>query len=224
MPMRPLPLSPLTPWYVVAATVVDLVVRGPVCAACVTLACFGSFQTMMAKLQWHDRTLFVVATSVIHLLLYVCLNGLFMACRAYGWAPDHELPRAPGQLPSTQLVRKTIVLGLLNQLTIQPLSAYLLFPAFAYFGSPSSQAPLPSFAVLCWQFSACYWCNDLFFYLSHRLLHVPVLYRAIHKQHHEYTGSIGFAAEYAHPVEGVISNSLPSVMGAVLTGTRVLQR
>lgn len=41
------------------------------------------------------------------------------------------------------------------------------------------------------------------FYLTHRSLHHKSLYARFHKQHHEYTGTIGFAAEYAHPFETV---------------------
>ena len=44
---------------------------------------------------------------------------------------------------------------------------------------------------------------DTSFYWSHRLLHHPRLYKHFHKQHHEYRGTIGFAAEYAHFVEQV---------------------
>jgi sterol desaturase/sphingolipid hydroxylase (fatty acid hydroxylase superfamily) len=54
---------------------------------------------------------------------------------------------------------------------------------------------------------------------SHRLLHaVPSLYRLIHKQHHQYRGSIGFAAECAHPIEQIVSNQFPTAGGAMLFG------
>ena len=41
------------------------------------------------------------------------------------------------------------------------------------------------------------------FYFAHRALHHPALYARFHKQHHEYKGSVGFAAEYATLVEQV---------------------
>jgi sterol desaturase/sphingolipid hydroxylase (fatty acid hydroxylase superfamily) len=41
------------------------------------------------------------------------------------------------------------------------------------------------------------------FYWIHRALHHPTLYKHIHKQHHEYKGTIGFATEYATPAEQV---------------------
>ena len=38
------------------------------------------------------------------------------------------------------------------------------------------------------------------------------------RQHHKYNGSIGFAAEYAHPVEQLLSNQLPTIGGALFFG------
>lgn len=40
----------------------------------------------------------------------------------------------------------------------------------------------------------------------------------IHKKHHEFKGTIGFAAEYAHPVEQLLANIIPSVGGMVFFG------
>ena len=60
------------------------------------------------------------------------------------------------------------------------------------------------------------------FYWSHRLLHHPSVYKSWHKQHHEYRGSIGFAAEYAHFVEQVVSNYLSSAGLIIVLGAHPL--
>jgi len=66
---------------------------------------------------------------------------------------------------------------------------------------------------------AAFFFNDIGFYLTHRALHAhPFIYKHIHKQHHEYSGSIGLAAEYANPVESLISNIIPSLGGVILFG------
>jgi sterol desaturase/sphingolipid hydroxylase (fatty acid hydroxylase superfamily) len=74
---------------------------------------------------------------------------------------------------------------------------------FEYFGTPAAAAPLPSLLSLFWQFFVCAFINDIGFYWSHRLFHTPFFYQRYHKKHHQYTGTIGFAAEYAHPMEQV---------------------
>ena len=60
--------------------------------------------------------------------------------------------------------------------------------------------------------------NDFFFYWAHRLFHAKSLYKHVHKQHHSYNGSIGFAAEFAAPLEQVIANQLPSIGGCLFFG------
>ncbi len=54
---------------------------------------------------------------------------------------------------------------------------------------------------------------NLLLLLHSRLLHHPRLYKYVHKKHHEWTAPIGWVAVYAHPVEHIISNMLPPVMG-----------
>eukprot|EP00483_Globobulimina_turgida_P010923 UN10944 len=60
------------------------------------------------------------------------------------------------------------------------------------------------------------------FYIVHRLVHHPKLYGIIHKQHHEYKGTIGFAAEYAHPIEALFANFYPTLAGCLHTGAPAL--
>ncbi len=43
---------------------------------------------------------------------------------------------------------------------------------------------------------------DLWFYLSHLLLHTPLLYRAVHKKHHEIINPIYKDTYYGHWFEG----------------------
>jgi sterol desaturase/sphingolipid hydroxylase (fatty acid hydroxylase superfamily) len=59
-------------------------------------------------------------------------------------------------------------------------------------------------------------CNDFFFYWSHRLFHeVPALYK-LHKIHHEFNFTRGIASQYCHPIEGVVCNTLPSFMNLII--------
>lgn len=63
--------------------------------------------------------------------------------------------------------------------------------------------------------------EDFFFYWSHRLLHDPRIYQFIHKRHHDYVDPISIAAEYAHPIENVLANMIPTSMGMHLLGNKV---
>ena len=79
---------------------------------------------------------------------------------------------------------------------------------------------LPSFPVFASQVLFMMLCDDFVFYWSHRLLHRPWLYPYVHKVHHQFYNSIVIASEYAHPVEYVLGNLLPSLAGAIALGGR----
>merc|ERR1711918_8064 len=55
-----------------------------------------------------------------------------------------------------------------------------------------------------------------------RIFHSKALYKRFHKQHHEFSGTVGFAAEYADPVEVVVSNQIPTVGGVLFFGCHPL--
>ena len=56
----------------------------------------------------------------------------------------------------------------------------------------------------------------------YRLLHYPPLYKRIHKQHHEWTAPIGLITVYCHPIENVLSNSIPAAIGPFVMRSHVL--
>jgi len=62
--------------------------------------------------------------------------------------------------------------------------------------------------------------EEYLFYWSHRLLHV-YFYQDIHKRHHEFRAPISIAAEYAHPIELILSNIFPLIAGPMLLGSHI---
>lgn len=64
-------------------------------------------------------------------------------------------------------------------------------------------------------------CEDFSFYWAHRLLHTfPFLYKKVHKIHHEFVNSVSISASYAHPVEYVLGNSVPTALGFMILGNK----
>ena len=79
----------------------------------------------------------------------------------------------------------------------------------------------PSLFELMWQTVFCMFMEDTMFYWSHRLLHHPKLYSKIHKKHHEFNNPVGFISEYAHPLEYVFGNVLPTFIGAKILRSNI---
>jgi sterol desaturase/sphingolipid hydroxylase (fatty acid hydroxylase superfamily) len=121
--------------------------------------------------------------------------------------------------PSKELLTTALNETLQGHL-LRPIFLWLFYPLWAYRGCFDRE--FPSFFELSFHIFVCMLVDDTLFYWSHRVLHEnKYLYRTIHKQHHEFRYSVGLATEYAHPLEDIFSNTIPTVAGALLLGSHV---
>lgn len=65
-----------------------------------------------------------------------------------------------------------------------------------------------SYACLCHILLA-YTMIDLFFFVFHRMMHIPILYKWSHKLHHKYKQTVGMEALYLHWFDLYFGNILP---------------
>jgi len=87
--------------------------------------------------------------------------------------------------------------------------AFLIFPILVpgwvflheHSGMDFSERGFPTLAVFLWHLLLCWLGEDFFQYFFHRLLHIPWLYKNVHKKHHEFQAPFALAGNYAHPVE-----------------------
>lgn len=168
---------------------------------------------------WSERSFFVAGITGVHALLYWSVNSAFLACDRRGWLERYKLERTTAMGPSEQLLASTWRQALFGQFVIGPAVVwYVWVLAHDRGGMPPAASPLPSLADMSLFFLGCMLVNDWGFYWSHRLAHATPLYAAVHKQHHTYKGTVGFAAEFAGPIEQTFSNQIPTMGYAVLTG------
>lgn len=160
-----------------------------------------------------ERTLFTFGTVATGIVFFYIPSLLLHVMAPY--LQRYKINKDKN--PPPELVWECMKVVTMSNFLFNPVYLYFLYPAFVYFGMNCSEE-LPGWREVA---NGLFWgwvCNQIGFYVTHRILHHKSLYW-IHKQHHEFNYSIGFAAEYAHPIEGLFSNAIPTVLGPLLCGS-----
>lgn len=120
--------------------------------------------------------------------------------------------------PSSTLLRRAFSSMIQGHL-LRPLILWIFYPIYARRGCFNDESISSSWLSLVASIVFSMLVDDALFYWSHRFLHEnKSLYRKIHKQHHEFRYSVALGTEYAHVLEDVFSNTLPTVAGALILG------
>ncbi|XP_062513885.1 fatty acid hydroxylase domain-containing protein 2-like [Corticium candelabrum] len=80
---------------------------------------------------------------------------------------------------------------------------------------------LPTFQWFLIEFVVYLLIEEVGFYYSHRLLHHPLLYKSIHKVHHQWQAPLCIVGLYCHPVENLVSNAMPIMAGPLIMGSHL---
>lgn len=87
-----------------------------------------------------------------------------------------------------------------------PLIGSIVDPLVALRSVPSIQ-----WAIL--KLFGCWIVREISFYYLHRLLHHGEFYVLFHKKHHSYTADTAITAMYCTPVEHILTNMVPVIVG-----------
>eukprot|EP00906_Rhabdomonas_costata_P030158 RCo042583 len=166
----------------------------------------------------NDALFFVAVSLAVHETFYVVINSFYLFCDKQRWLLKYKMERTARMTVPQGILAKTWIQAARNHLVLQPIALLLFYtfwlsfpPLFACPQPPCDRRPLPFLSTF-FHFVVAQQSNDLLLYIFHRALHdIPGLYHRYHKLHHTYVGTVGFAAEFAHPVEQVFANYLPSM-------------
>ncbi|GIY08489.1 fatty acid hydroxylase domain-containing protein 2 [Caerostris darwini] len=122
---------------------------------------------------------------------------------------------------SFRQVLRVVIHVLINQVVVSIPFYVFCYQLMAWRGFDSGST-LPTLQRTLLELVFCILMEEIGFYYSHRFLHHPLLYKHIHKRHHEWTSPIAITAIYAHPIEHIFSNLLPPFLGPFLLGSHVV--
>jgi len=175
------------------------------------------------RYEGHDASLFFLGTMLLPFIVFWGSNLLFLLVDITGKPSfiiryriqvDKNSPVDPAKL------RRAVLQVVFNQVFISGPMVVGVYYLMSLRGEPCA-AELPTFHRALFELAICTFVEEIFFYYSHRLFHHPALYKHIHKQHHEWTAPIGVVSIYAHPLEHVMSNMLPAVLGPIFMGSHL---
>jgi sterol desaturase/sphingolipid hydroxylase (fatty acid hydroxylase superfamily) len=126
------------------------------------------------------------------------------------YSQRHKLQPETKQ-PSRAEIRDCLNVVLRNQVFSIIIHIVLLTVGHFAGGKPTYRfdANLPFYREVLGDVLASMFLREVLFYYSHRVLHLPSIYSKIHKVHHRFTAPVALAAQYAHPIEHLLSNTLP---------------
>lgn len=119
-----------------------------------------------------------------------------------------------------KLLRKsmpTIVFNFLMSALVGPVIFYNLLPQSSF-----DWRVLPSPRSLMYEIPIWLLAEEVTFFYLHRWMHVNrKMYAKIHKIHHQWTSPISYAAIYCHPLEHLLCNVFPLIIGPLLCGSHL---
>lgn len=168
-------------------------------------------------------SLWVYGTIILTTLVYWTFGSLYIFLditnrpkflRKYKVQPETNEPVDRQRLI---YVIKTV---LINQFLVGVPLTVLSYRAMTSRGfAPIRQ--LPSFPSVLLDLFVFIIVEEIGFYYSHRLLHHRLVYKWIHKKHHEWTSPVAVTAIYCHPIEHIFSNLLPPFLGVYIMQSHI---
>jgi len=162
-----------------------------------------------------------IGLNLLLYFIYSAKNPIFEQFKVHSekwpWEEEEEGKKAEFKA----LLWRTLKTISINQLIVAPILLYINAILLKRMDFRRDLDSFPSLFEIIWQHLFSILCDDFAFYWGHRLLHWSSIYSYVHKQHHEYKITVGIASEYAHPIEFVFGNVLPTSLGSMILGSRM---
>ncbi|XP_044133823.1 fatty acid hydroxylase domain-containing protein 2 [Bufo gargarizans] len=171
----------------------------------------------------NELVLYFLGVVIIPSLSFWMYNAILMMIDLTGkpnFLTQYKIQIGKNDPVDPEKLKHAVKVVLFNQFFLSFPMVFLMYPFLKWKGNPCG-TELPTFHWVLLELSVFAMVEEILFFYSHRLLHHPSLYKQIHKKHHEWTAPIGVVSLYAHPVEHILSNMLPSIAGPMLMGSHV---
>uniref|UniRef100_A0ACB8EIP0 Uncharacterized protein n=3 Tax=Sphaerodactylus townsendi TaxID=933632 RepID=A0ACB8EIP0_9SAUR len=181
------------------------------------------WENLHHRLGGNEWAIFTFGTAIVPLFIFWGLNGIFLVAdttQKPSFITQYSIRLGKKDLIDRAKLFNVIRTVLFNQFFITLPMLMLMLPILKRRGDPCSLS-LPTFHWFLLELAVYVILQEISFYYIHRLIHHPLLFKHIHKKHHEWTAPVSIVSIYAHPVDHIISNMVPLQIGPVLLGSHV---
>lgn len=170
------------------------------------------------SIEYSTKDIFIIGTTILNIVVYWSLGLLYLSIDLYPkFLSKYKIQPSinpiytnPGEIYSI------VKLVSFNQLIITPLCCLVLYNYMTFSNT------IPTAFIVLHDIIVSTIATEFVFYYSHRLLHIPYLYKSIHQIHHIYRAPMAITALYTHPIEYVISNIFPIVIGPIICKSHII--
>nr|KAF6479937.1 fatty acid hydroxylase domain containing 2 [Molossus molossus] len=175
--------------------------------------CFwqAQWERLLFMFEGKQWILFVTGATHLSTLSFWTLNGLLLVVDTTGkpnFISRYRIQVGKNEPVDPVKLRQCIRTVLFNQFLISLPLVVVLYPILKLWRDPCRRE-LPTFHWFLLELAV------------FTLIEEVIFYKKIHKKHHEWTAPIGVTSLYAHPIEHVVSNMLPAMVGPIVMGSHL---